>query len=139
VGARYPVPRRGAELHKPRTLDTGRGSERGNAVVRLYPYPAEWRIGLPLIEAAWYDAAHTERDNGGGHGNPKRGNAGPIVFVACPANGITDGRRESTSRLSPASQTVRHSDEDWGTSKGPPHPRTASIRIQVHSLAGSIG
>jgi hypothetical protein len=23
---------------------------------------------------------------------PKRGNAGPIVFVACAANGITDGK-----------------------------------------------
>ena len=70
MGARYPVPRRGAELHKPRILDTGRGSERGNAVVRLYPYPVEWRIGSPLIEAAWYEAARTERYNGVGHENP---------------------------------------------------------------------
>jgi hypothetical protein len=90
VGARYPVPRRGAELHKPRTLYSGRGSERGNAVVRLHPHPAEWRIGSPLIEAAWYDAAHPERNNGVSHGNPKRGDARPIVFVACPDNGITE-------------------------------------------------
>jgi hypothetical protein len=33
-------------------------------------------------------------DNGVGHGNSKRGNAGPIVFAACPDNGITDAKME---------------------------------------------
>jgi hypothetical protein len=39
------IPHRDAELHKRQ-----RGSERGNAVFRLYPHPAECGIGSPLIE-----------------------------------------------------------------------------------------
>jgi len=116
-----------------------RGSERGNAVVRLHPHPAEWRIGSPLIEAAWYDAAHPERNNGVGHGNPKRGNAGTIVFVACPDMASPTERRESTNRLSSSFAAGKAFGEDWGTSKDLPHPWSASIRVQGHSLAGSIG
>src|ERR1035437_7868123 len=107
--------RRGAELHKPRTLDTGRGSERGNAVVRLHPHPAEWRIGSPLIEGAWYEAARTERNNGVGHGTPSGAMPGRLCSPPIPTMASSTRRWNSTNRLfpsfadGPASQTVRHS------------------------------
>ena len=77
--ARYPATRRGAELHKPCALATGRGSERGNAVEDFTRMPAEWRIGSPVIEDAWYDAAHTERKQWPSVTKPRWGsNAGTI-------------------------------------------------------------
>lgn len=54
--ARYPIPRRGAELHEAE----GGGSERGSAVEDFTRKPkasgAEWRIGSPSIEEVWIRA-----------------------------------------------------------------------------------
>src|ERR1035437_10162864 len=137
--------RRGAELHKPRTLDTGRGSERGNAVVRLHPHPAERRIGSPLIEAAWFEAARTERNNGVGHGTPSGAMPGRLCSPPVPTMALSTRRWESTNRLfpsfadGPASQTVRHSRKiGWKQGPAPPldceHPASGPFPCRINGI-----
>ena len=90
MGARYPAPRlvrrslgeggRGAELHK-RSAEAS-GETRSSDFTRI---PAEWRIGSPVIEAEWYEAAHMERNDGVGHRTPmSQDNVGAISFATCP-------------------------------------------------------
>jgi hypothetical protein len=88
VGARYPAPRRGAELHK-RSAEAS-GETRSSDFTRI---PAEWRIGSPVIEAAWNEAAHMERNDGVGHGTPKsQDNAGQISFDFYSDKDIIDAK-----------------------------------------------
>jgi len=111
VRARYPAPAGARSCTSPLLLIRGAeasGETRSSDFIRT---PAEWRIGSPVIEAAWYETAHTERNNGVGHGTPSGAMPGRLCSLAIP----TMARWESTNRLfsgfadGQRSQTVRHS------------------------------
>jgi len=117
VRARYPEPRRGAELHKPPIPLRGRGSERGNEGRRLYPHPVEWRIGSPSIEAAWLMRFHPKgtmaslrnlKQAPRAHPSPRRSTrlARPVTNAtwALPSSstGTEIQRRRFSERVTPA-------------------------------------